>query len=167
MLLLSRLCSANLSIIIIIIVPQRVLTEIYISATIKERSLPQVMPGCAASPKGDSLLDSLSVETVSSKMAQQLRCGEVEAPYCASNEILVICAQNKAFMGFVNCSEQHWAKVSASNMLSFFIIQMTFFCFRFCINSYLNATTGGISLKLKYTLLNRYIQILVDLELGL
>jgi hypothetical protein len=89
----------------------------YHSAIIKERSLPQVMPGCAASPKDDSLLDSLSVETVSSKMAPQLRCGEAEAPYCANNETLVICAQNKVFVGFVNCSAQHWAKVSTSNML--------------------------------------------------
>jgi hypothetical protein len=85
--------------------------------TIKERFLPQVMPGCAISLEADSLFDSLSVEIVSSKMVSQLRCGEAEAPYCANNETLVICAQNKAFVGFVNCSAQHQANVSAANML--------------------------------------------------
>jgi hypothetical protein len=86
------------------------------------------MSGCSSSLKDDSVLDSLSVETASNEMASQFRCGDAEAPYCADDETLVICAQDKAFVGVVNCSAQHWAKVSAFNKLyvEFFVIQMPF-----------------------------------------
>lgn len=69
-----------------------------------------VMPECATSLEDNSLLVSLSAEQLSSNTTPQLRCGEAQAPYCADNEILVICTPNKVFVGYVNCSVQQWAK---------------------------------------------------------
>jgi hypothetical protein len=87
----------------------------YINTT-KEWSLWQVTPECAKSLEDNSLLVSLSVEQLSSDMPLQLRCGEAKAPYCADNEILVICTPNKVLVGAVNCSAQHWAKVSPDDI---------------------------------------------------
>jgi hypothetical protein len=75
-----------------------------------------MMPDCATSLEDDSLLDSLPAERLSSKADSQFRCGEAEVPYCANNETLVICTPNKALVGVVNCSAQHWARVSVSNI---------------------------------------------------
>jgi hypothetical protein len=96
------------------------------------------MPECATSLEDDSLLETLSAEQLSSDTTLQLRCGEAQAPYCADNEILVICTPNKVLVGSVNCSAQHWGKVSPNDitirhlarcMLTFLIIQMTSLCF--------------------------------------
>jgi len=105
--------------------------------TTKEWSLWQVTPECAAFLEDNSLLDSLSAEQLSSDMPLQLRCGEAQAPYCADNEMLVICTPNKVLVGAVNCSEQHWTKVSPDDItlrhsacciLRFIIIQITSPC---------------------------------------
>lgn len=87
------------------------------SDTIKEISLLQMMPDCATSLEDDSLLDGLPAERLSSKASSQFRCGEAEVPYCANNETLVICTPNKAFVGVVNCSAQHLARVSVSDII--------------------------------------------------
>jgi hypothetical protein len=86
--------------------------------TINDRSLPQVMPDCATSLKDDFQLDSLSAERLSSNNDLPLRCDEAETPYCANSEIMVICTPNKALVGFVNCSAQHWEQVSAGDMIA-------------------------------------------------
>jgi len=105
--------------------------------TTKEWSLRQVTPECATSLEDNSLLDSLSAEQLSSNMPLQLSCGEAQSPYCADNEMLVICSPNKVLVGAVNCSAQHWAKVSPDDitirhsaccMLRFIIIQITSPC---------------------------------------
>jgi hypothetical protein len=83
--------------------------------TINEMSLPQVpwvMPECATSLEDNFLLNSLSVEQLSINNGLPLRCGDNETPYCANSEIMVICTANKALLGFVNCSAQHWEQVS-------------------------------------------------------
>ena len=49
-------------------------------------------------------------------MPLQLRCGDAQAPYCVDNEILVICTPNKVLVGAVNCSAQHWIKVSPDDI---------------------------------------------------
>jgi hypothetical protein len=86
------------------------------SIVTKQISLPQMMPDCATSLEDDSLLDNLPAERLSSKATSPFKCGEAQIPYCANNETLVICAPNKALVGVVNCSAQHHAKVSVSNI---------------------------------------------------
>jgi hypothetical protein len=110
------------------------------------------MPECATSLEDNSLLVSLSAEQLSSNTTPQLRCGEAQAPYCADNEILVICTPNKVFVGYVNCSVQQWAKVSPNDitirhlgccMLRFLIIQITSPCFGSYSNLNLQIVIGG------------------------
>lgn len=83
---------------------------------INDRSLPQVMPNCATSLEDDFLLKIQFAEQLSSNNDLPFTCNGTEITYCANREIMVICTPNKALVGFVNCSAQHWEEVSATNI---------------------------------------------------